>query len=58
MEIKLNLSYPEIEAVKEIIEVLRNGLINNKQFKLTEYGKLRKNAYVKALDSLVSQLHS
>ena len=58
MEIKLNLSYPEIEAAKEIIEVLRNGLINNKQFKLTEYGKLRKNVYVKALDSLVSQLHS
>lgn len=58
MEIKLNLSYPEIEAAKEIIEVLRNGLVNNKQFKLTEYGKLRKNAYVKALDSLVSQLHS
>ena len=58
MEIKLNLSYPEIEAAKEIIEVLRTGLVENKQFKLTEYGKIRKDAYVKALDSLVSQLHS
>ena len=54
MEIKLNLSYPEIEAAKEIIAVLQTGLKENKQFKLTEYGKKRKDDYIAALDKLIN----
>ena len=57
MEIKLNLSYTEIETAKEIIAVLQTGLKENKQFKLTDYGKKRKDEYIAALDKLVTQLH-
>jgi hypothetical protein len=58
MEIKLNLSYSEIEIAKEIITVLQTGLKENKQFKLTDYGKKRKDDYITALDKLINQLHS
>lgn len=58
MEIKLNLSYSEIETAKEIITVLQTGLKENKQFKLTDYGKKRKDDYISTLDKLINQLHS
>lgn len=58
MNVKIDMSYPEIETAKEIIAVLQKGLKENKQFKLTGYGKQRKDDYIKALDKLVSQLHS
>lgn len=57
MKLTIDLSVAQIDSAKEILQVLHKGLVDNRQFTLTDYGKSQKDRYIEALQTLLSQLH-